>query len=531
MTEKPRQYLAIDLKSFYASVEARELGLDPLTTNLVVADVSRTEKTICLAVSPSLKSFGIPGRARLFEVIQRVKEINRDRLRALQEKSSKYPGITNSAGRSNSGCAAGESAEIFTEKSIRESTADFTGESADIRELEADPRLKLTYIAATPRMALYMEYSTRIYQIYLRYVAPEDIHVYSIDEVLIDATSYLDTYHLTARELAMQMIRDVLDETGITATAGIGTNLYLAKVAMDIVAKKATPDEKGVRIAELDEMSYRYQLWDHRPLTDFWRVGRGYAAKLEHMGIRTMGDIARCSIRSEDILYKTFGINAELLIDHAWGWEPCTMDLIKGYEPETRGFSAGQVLMEPYDFKKARVVVQEMSEAAALDLVEKKLAIGQVVLTINYESLDGQKKDYRGEVGVSYYGKAVPKHAHGTENLPRPSASGRLITQAALRIYDRTVDPSLLIRRITLMLNHAVPETEAAENVYEQMDLFTDYTARAAEEEALKKERRLQEAMLDIKQKFGKNAILKGINYEEGATGRERNRQIGGHKA
>ena len=486
-----KQYLAIDLKSFYASVEARELGLDPLTTNLVVADVSRTEKTICLAVSPSLKSLGIPGRARLFEVVRRVKEVNRNRLRYANE---------------------------------------FTGESCDLRELEADPKLKLSYIAATPRMSLYMEYSTRIYQIYLRYIAPEDIHVYSIDEVLIDATDYLETYRLTAWELAAKLIGEVYRETGITATAGIGTNLYLAKVAMDIVAKKAKPDKNGVRIAELDEMSYRCQLWDHRPLTDFWRVGRGYAKKLEHAGIRTMGDIARCSIHSEDILYKMFGINAELLIDHAWGWEPCTMDLIKSYQPEDRGFSSGQVLMEPYDSQKARIVVQEMAEAAALDLVEKHMTAGQVVLTIGYESLAGQRPDYNGEVSVNYYGIEVPKHAHGSENLSRPTSSAKLISRAALKIYDRTVDPSLLIRRINLMLNHAAPEEEKQEAFYEQMDLFTDYSAMENEEEALEKERRLQEAVLGIKQKYGKNAILKGIHFEEGATGRDRNRQIGGHK-
>ena len=487
-----RQYIAIDLKSFYASVEARELGLDPLTTNLVVADVSRTEKTICLAVSPSLKSFGIPGRARLFEVVRKVKEVNRLRLRRVGA---------------------------------------FTGESSDIRELNRDPSLKLSYIAATPRMALYMEYSTRIYQIYLRYIAPEDIHVYSIDEVLIDATDYLKTYHLSAHELARKMIREVLKETGITATAGIGTNLYLAKIAMDIMAKKAAPDADGVRIAELDEMSYRRQLWDHRPLRDFWRVGRGYAAKLESAGMYTMGDIARCSLQNEDLLYRMFGVNAELLIDHAWGWEPCTIAQIKAYEPEERSFSAGQVLMCPYTAGKARVVVHEMADAAALDLVEKRLVTDQVVLTINYEKLEGQNSGYEGEISTDWYGKKVPKHAHGTENLGRLTSSGKEIVNAALRIYDRTVDPSLLVRRITLVVNHIVSEEKAAEPVWEQMDLFTDYAAKEKEEETLKKERRMQEAMLEIKKKFGKNAILKGINFEEGATGRERNQQVGGHKA
>ncbi len=486
-----RQYIAIDLKSFYASVEANELGLDPLTTNLVVADVSRTEKTICLAVSPSLKSYGIPGRPRLFEVVQRVKEINRDRERR---------------------------------------AGSFTGESSDITQLNADPSLKLSYIAAVPRMSLYMEYSTRIYQIYLRYIAPEDIHVYSIDEVLIDATQYLNTYQLTARELARKMILEVLKETGITATAGIGTNLYLAKIAMDIMAKKAAPDEAGVRIAYLDEMSYRRQLWDHLPLTDFWRVGKGSAKRLEEAGMYTMGDVARCSIQNEEILYRMFGVNAQLLIDHAWGWEPCTIDLVKQYEPEDRSFSSGQVLMEPYSFDKARVIVHEMADAAALDLVEKRMVTNQVVLTVSYENMSGQKKGYQGEVTLNYYGKEAPKHAHGTENLKKPTSAGSRIVEAALKIFDRTVDRNLLVRRINLAVNHVIPEDPNREE-YEQMDLFTDYAVREKEEKELEKERSIQEAMLKIKNKFGKNAILKGVNFEEGATGRERNRQVGGHKA
>ena len=486
-----RQFIAIDLKSFYASVEAGERGLDPLTTNLVVADVSRTEKTICLAVSPSLKSFGIPGRARLFEVVQKVAEVNRMRLRR-----------------------AGE----------------FTGVSYNITELNADPSLKLSYIAATPRMSLYMEYSTRIYQIYLRYIAPEDIHVYSIDEVFIDATDYLKTYNMSAHELAMKMMREVLKETGITATAGIGTNLYLAKIAMDIMAKKAAPDKDGVRIAELDEMSYRRQLWDHTPLTDFWRVGRGYAKKLEAAGLSTMGDIARCSIANEEILYHMFGVNAELLIDHAWGWEPCTIDLVKAYEPEDRSFSSGQVLMEPYSFDKARIIVHEMADTAALDLVEKRMVTDQIVLTVNYENLDRQKAGYKGEVAVGYYGNKVPKHAHGTENLDRFTSSGRLIVDAALRIYDRAVDRNLLVRRITIGVNHVLPEDKVPER-YEQLDLFTDYAAREKDDKKLERERSMQEAMLKIKNRYGKNAILKGVNFEEGATGRDRNRQVGGHKA
>ena len=486
-----RQYIAIDLKSFYASVEAREQGLDPLTTNLVVADVSRTEKTICLAVSPSLKSLGIPGRARLFEVNRKVEEENRRRL-----------------GR------AGK----------------FTGESYNITQLNEDPSLKLAFIAATPRMSLYIEYSTRIYQIYLRYVAPEDIHVYSIDEVFIDVTDYLKTYRLSAHELAMKMMREVQKETGITATAGIGTNLYLAKAAMDIMAKKAVPDEDGVRIAALDEMSYRRQLWDHVPLTDFWRVGKGYAKKLEAAGMTTMGDVARCSIENEDILYHMFGVNAELLIDHAWGWEPCTLDLVKAYEPDDRSFSSGQVLMEPYPFDRARVIVHEMADAAALNLVEKRMAADQVVLTVNYENLDGQKAGYKGEAVTGYYGKKVPKPAHGTENLSRATSSGKRIVEAALRIFDRTVDQSLLIRRITIAVNHVLPEDQVPEQ-YEQLDLFTDYEAREKEEKELEKERSLQEAMLKIKGRYGKNAILKGVNFREGATGRERNSQVGGHKA
>ena len=489
---RQRTYIAIDLKSFYASVEARELGLDPLTTNLVVADVSRTSKTICLAVSPSLKSLGIPGRARLFEVVRRVEEVNRARLRR----------------------AGGH----------------FSGESDNMPALEADPTLKLSYIAATPRMGLYMEYSTRIYQIYLRYIAPEDIHVYSIDEVMIDVTGYLETYRLTAHDLARKLMREVYRETGITATAGIGTNLYLAKIAMDIMAKKAQPDADGVRIAELDEMSYRRQLWDHRPLTDFWRVGRGYARKLEAAGLFTMGDVARCSLQDEDLLYSMFGVNAELLIDHAWGWEPCTIDLVKQYEPEDRSFSSGQVLMCPYTWDKARIVVREMADASALDLVAKHMATDQVVLTIGYESLAGQDKGYQGEVATDYYGKKVPRHAHGTENLARHTASSRLITEAVLRIYDRTVNRDLLIRRITLVVGHVLPEEKAQESVYEQMDLFTDYEALEKEEKTLEKERALQEAMLKIKNKYGKNAILKGLNFEEGATGRDRNRQVGGHK-
>ncbi len=489
-------YISIDLKSFYASVECMERGLDPLTTNLVVADASRTEKTICLAVSPSLKAWGIPGRARLFEVVQRVKEVNRERLR-------KAPGHR------------------------------FRGQSISAVEL-SDPSLELAFETAVPRMKKYMEISAKIYSIYLRYVAPEDIHVYSIDEVMIDGSAYLGTYHMTARELARKMIREVLKETGITAAAGIGTNLYLAKVAMDIVAKHVEADADGVRIAELDEMSYRRLLWSHRPLTDFWRVGRGYAKKLEELGLFTMGDVARCSVRNEEVLYRTFGINAELLIDHAWGWEPCTMALIKAYRPESSSFSSGQVLQSAYDFEKARVVVHEMADAAALDLVEKKMVTDQIVLTVGYDIESAA--DYQGELTTDRYGRKVPKHAHGTANLGRMTSSSRVIDEAVLKLYDSVTDPSLKVRRITIEVNHVIREEDVPEKeTYTQMDLFTDYEAlereKEEESEKLSKERSLQEAMLSIRNKYGKNSILKGINLKEGATGIQRNRQIGGHRS
>ena len=503
-------YLAIDLKSFYASVECREKGLDPLATNLVVADVSRTEKTICLAVSPSLKAYGIPGRARLFEVVQRMKEVNAERLR-------RAPGRR------------------------------FSGKSWRADELARDPSLEADYLAAPPRMALYMEYSTRIYQVYLRYIAPEDIHVYSIDEVLIDATRYLKTYGLTGRELAKKLILEVYRETGITATAGVGTNLYLAKIAMDMLAKHEEADADGVRIAELDEAGYRKRLWGHRPLRDFWRVGSGIARKLEARGIFTMGDIARCSLGkpgefwNEDLLYGLLGVNAELLIDHAWGWEPCTMDLIKSYEPEARGFSSGQVLHCPYTAEKARTVVHEMAEAAALDLVEKQLVTDQLVLTVGYDisclTDPAVRGKYRGEVTTDRYGRKVPKPAHGTANLSAYTSSGKEISEAVLSLYDRITDPGLLVRRMYLAVNHVVPETEAAEKapVFEQLDLFTDYAAleeqKKKEAAAREKEKDLQQAMLEIRKKFGKNAIVKGVNMHEESTGRDRNRFIGGHKA
>lgn len=507
--EEKHIYIAIDLKSFYASVECVERQLDPLTTNLVVADAGRTEKTICLAVSPSLKAYGIPGRARLFEVVQRVKEVN-------LERKDKAPG------------------------------RQFRGSSYFSEELKEHPELELSYIIAPPRMAFYMEYSTMIYNTYLKYIAPEDIHVYSIDEVFLDVTQYLGTYQVTARELASKMIRDVMAQTGITAAAGIGTNLYLCKVAMDIVAKHVAPDENGVRIAELDEMSYRRQLWNHRPLTDFWRVGHGYQERLEKVGLFTMGDIARCSIGSpgdyynEELLYRIFGINAELLIDHAWGWEPATIEQIKAYRPETNSLSSGQVLQCPYDFAKGKLIVREMTELLVLDLVDKGLVTDQVVLTVGYdiENLTNPEisRGYQGEIKVDHYGRKVPKHAHGTANLDRMTSSTRLIVDAVMELYDRIVDPKLLVRRVTVAANHLVEESAVKEETsFEQLDLFTDYEAKEREREKervrLAKERKLQEAMLAVKKKYGKNAMLKGMNLQEGATTIERNRQIGGHKA
>ena len=496
---KERTYIAIDLKSFYASVECVERDLDPLEVNLVVADVTRTEKTICLAVSPVLKSYGIPGRARLFEVVQKVAEVN-------EARRYRSPG------------------------------GKFQGSSSDQRELRKHPELALDYVTAPPRMALYMEYSRRIYAIYLKYIAPEDIHVYSIDEVFLDVTSYLKTYGLTSEELARKMIREVLHETGITATAGIGTNLYLAKIAMDIMAKHVEPDEDGVRIAKLNERSYREQLWNHRPLTDFWRVGRGYAKKLEENGLYTMGDIARCSMGSaqefynEELLYRLFGVNAELLIDHAWGWEPCTMEAIKNYKPSSNSVGSGQVLQCPYSYEKAGLIVREMTELLVLDLVEKGLVTNQIVLTVEFQ------KNYRGEIKTDRYGRKIPKHAHGTMNLEEHTSSTRKIVDATVELYQRIVDTKLLVRRISLAANHVIQECEIAEtDSYEQMDLFTDYQAKEEqnqrEKEERERERSMQQAVLELKKKFGKNAVLKGMNLQEGATTIERNRQIGGHKA
>lgn len=501
---KQRTYIAIDLKSFYASVECRERNLDPLDTNLVVADESRTDKTICLAVTPSLKSYGISGRGRLFEVKQRVKEAN--------------------AGRRHD--APGRRLE---------------GSSHFFSELQANPMLAIDFIIAPPRMAYYMEYSTRIYEVYMKYVAPEDIVVYSIDEVFMDVTDYLNTYKLSPHDLAMKIILDVLETTGITATAGIGTNLFLCKVAMDIVAKHIPSDENGVRIAELDEMSYRKTLWTHQPLTDFWRVGRGYAKKLEENGMFTMGDVARCSVTNEDLLYKLFGKNAELLIDHAWGWEPTTIEAIKAYRPSTNSLGSGQVLHQPYESEKAKLVLREMTDLLVLDLVDKGLVTDQIVVTVGYdiENLTDpeRRKKYHGIIVKDHYGRQIPKHAHGTANLDGHTSSTKKIMCAASELFDRIVDKNLLIRRLNITANHVLPEADVPKknNGFEQIDLFTDYAALEAKQEQeraeLEREKKMQQAMLTIKKKFGKNAILKGMNLEAGATAKDRNAQIGGHKA
>ena len=509
MPQNERTYIAIDLKSYYASVECMERGLDPMQTNLVVADPSRTEKTICLAVSPALKSYGIPGRARLFEVVERVRQVNAERQRRAPD------------GR-------------------------LTGKSADDLALKADASLAVDYLVAPPRMAKYIEVSMQIYGIYLKYVSPEDIHTYSIDEVLMDVTGYLETYRTTARELTKAMILDVLHTTGITATAGIGSNLYLAKVAMDIQAKHIPADENGVRIAQLDEKSYRRLLWEHTPLTDFWRVGRGYAKKLEAHGLYTMGDIARCSlgkpgdVYNEELLYRLFGVNAELLIDHAWGWEPCTIADIKAYKPAATSIGSGQVLHCATGFAEARLVVREMADQLVLDLVDKKLMTKQLVLTVGYdiENLTDpqRRKCYCGAVTTDRYGRSVPKHAHATANLVHFTSSTKLILEAVTALYDRIVDENLLVRRVNLTANNVLDEQAAQEReACEQLDFFSitqeAQTQQAEEEKQLARERKRQEAMLAIKKKFGKNAIVKGMDLQEGATTMERNRQIGGHKA
>ena len=491
MAEKT--YIAIDLKSFYASVECRERGLDPMDTNLVVADESRTDKTICLAVSPSLKSYGLPGRCRLFEVREIVRDINRKREREAYGRKLK-------------------------------------GKSYSDKELRKNKSLALDYIIAKPRMSHYIECSTEIYATYLDYIAPEDIHVYSIDEVFIDATEYLQLYSISAHDFAMKLILAVLEKTGITATAGIGPNLYLAKVAMDIMAKHIKADENGVRIAELDEMSYRRELWSHKPLTDFWRVGHGYARKLEEHRLYTMGDIARCSERNEELLYRLFGVNAELLIDHAWGWEPCTMKDIKEYRPEENSIGSGQVLQSPYTAEKARLVVKEMADSLSLDLVEKKLVTSQIVLAVGYDAENMKNEGFSGKTRKDHYGRTVPKGVHGSVAFSPPTSSSKQISKAAVDIFDNTVDESLLIRRLYITAMKVTDEDEAR-NEPVQLDFFSDeeeIRQRKADEE---RERRLQDATIAIKRKFGKNALIRGMSLEEGATAMERNNQIGGHKA
>ena len=494
---KQRIYVAIDLKSFFASVECRERGLDPLTTNLVVADSSRTEKTICLAVTPALKSYGIAGRARLFEVIQKVREVNIGR-------KYKAPKRT------------------------------LTGKSINKMELDKNPALEVDFIAAPPRMGLYMKYSQNIYNIYLKYIAPEDIFSYSIDEVFCDVTNYLSTYKMTARELVTKMIQDVYETTGITATAGIGTNLYLCKIAMDIVAKKVQANEQGVRIAGLDEKAYRKLLWNHRPLTDFWRVGKGTATKLEKHGMFTMGDVARKSIHNEDILYKLFGVNAELLIDHAWGWEPCTIKSVKSYKPISSSTSSGQVLHCPYGYEKTKLIVKEMTELMTLDLVRKGLVTNQIVLEIGYD-IENLKDSficslYDGEITEDRYGRQIPKHAHGTKNIDHYTSSTKVITEAVTELYDEIINKNLLVRRINITANKLIRECDVKDESYTQMNFFVNQNAIDQSREKEKSERKIQKAMLEIKEKYGKNAIIKGMNLEDGGTTIERNKQIGGHK-
>lgn len=495
-----RWYAAIDLKSFYASVECVERGLDPLDALLVVADRSRTEKTICLAVSPALKAQGVSGRPRLFEVEEAMGRVN----------------------------------------TVRRMTAPgrrMEGSSASARELQRDPRLKAEYITAPPQMRKYLAYSAKIYSVYLRYVAPEDVHVYSIDEVFIDLTGYLDAYGLSPRALTERMMEDVLRETGVTATAGIGTNLYLAKVAMDIVAKHAAPNEHGARMAELDEMRYRRELWDHRPLTDFWRIGRGTAKRLASRGIYTMGDLARMSLTGEDTLYKIFGVNAELLIDHAWGHEPCTLDVIKAYTPESKSICSGQVLMRPYAFSEARLIAREMAENVAMDLVDRGMLAGEVGLYVGYdvENLSGALP-YGGEVVIDYYGRPTPKPTHGGHRFREPTASAKAVTGAVEAIFDRVVDHTLTVRRIQVFAGRLTEAgMEPVGGRSEQLDLFSDpeaeEQARQARSAKQQRERRAQQAVLDIRKKFGGNAILKGMDLKEEATARDRNEQIGGHRA
>lgn len=495
--EESKIYVAIDLKSFYASVECKERGLDPITTNLVVADSSRTEKTICLAVSPALKSYGIPGRARLFEVVQKVKEVN-----------------------------------IYRKRKATNRT--FTGSSYSDIELKKNKSLELSYIIAPPRMAYYMKYSSKIYNIYLKYFSSDDIYVYSIDEVFIDVTHYLKTYNMRAKELVTKVIQDVYQTTGITATAGIGTNLYLCKIAMDIVAKHVKPDENGVRIASLDEMAYRKLLWGHRPLTDFWRVGKGYTKKLEEHGMYTMGDVARMSVKNEDLLYKLFGVNAELLIDHAWGWESVTIESIKAYRPATNSICSGQVLHCPYNYENTKIILKEMTELLALDLVEKGLVTNQIVLEIGYD-VDNLKNQaisskYNGEITTDKYGRKVPKHAHGTINIDHQTSSSKVLTEHIIKLYEQIINKQLLVRRINITVNNVVNENMVQNSNYEQINLFVDYKEVNKKREKEEAEKEIQKAMINIKNKYGKNAIIKGMNLQKEGTTIERNGQIGGHK-
>ena len=495
--EESKIYVAIDLKSFYASVECKERGLDPITTNLVVADSSRTEKTICLAVSPALKSYGIPGRARLFEVVQKVKEINVYRKRKATNRT-------------------------------------FTGSSYSDIELKKNKNLELSYIIAPPRMAYYMKYSSKIYKIYLKYFSSEDIYVYSIDEVFIDVTHYLKTYNMGAKELVTKVIQDVYQTTGITATAGIGTNLYLCKIAMDIVAKHVNPDKNGVRIAGLDEMTYRKLLWGHRPLTDFWRVGKGYAKRLEEHGMYTMGDVAKMSVKNEELLYKLFGVNAELLIDHAWGWENVTIESIKAYRPDTNSICSGQVLHCPYNYENTKLIIKEMTELLALDLVEKGLVTNQIVLEIGYDvdNLKNQaiSSQYNGEITTDKYGRKVPKHAHGTINIDHQTSSSKVLTEHIIKLYEQIINKQLLVRRINITVNNVVNENMVKNSNYEQINLFVDYKEVSKKREKEEAEKEIQKAMINIKSKYGKNAIIKGMNLQKEGTTIERNRQIGGHK-
>lgn len=494
-----RVYACIDLKSFYASVECNERDLDPLKTNLVVADIERTKKTICLAVSPSLKKYGLKGRCRLFEVEKRMRIVNEERRRNNKQN--------------------------------------FTGSSFNSDELASNLNLKIDYIVAKPRMSYYMKYSTKIYNIYKKYISADDIYVYSIDEVFCDLTDYLHIYKLDARELVTKIIHDVYNETGITATAGIGTNLYLAKVAMDIVAKKCEPDNYGVRIAFLSEKLYREQLWGYESLTSFWRVGPGIAKKLSEMHIYTMGDLARFSLTNEDKLYKVFGINAELLIDHAWGYETCTIASIKNYQPQANCLTQGQVLHCAYDFKKARLIVSEMADLLSLDLVEKRLITDKIVLTIGYDMLDdftNTVNQYNGDFIIDNYGRNLPKPAHGTATIDHKTSSAKKIINATIKLYDSIVNENLLIKRINLTALNVVSEDEfdKVKRVY-QYSLFSNNEEINHQKELENideiSENKLQHTIIAIKKKYGKNALLRGVNFLDGSTMRERNDQIGGH--